>query len=68
MRKLAYKLVEEIVDFKPTKAVRVVLKDPKGGFLADSPSQIFRNKKVFTSLAIKDVQRINFLVALELAG
>ncbi len=68
MRKLAYKLVEEVVNFKPTKTIRIVLKDPKGGLLSDSPSKIFQNKRVFASLAVKDVKRINFLVALELIG
>ena len=68
MRKIAYKLVEEVVNFKPTKTIRIVLKDPKGGLLSDSPSKIFQNKKVFASLAVKDVKRINFLVALELIG
>ena len=68
MRKLAYKLIEEVVDFKPTKKIRIVLKDPNGGLLSDSPSKIFQNKRVFASLAVKDVKRINFLVALELIG
>ena len=68
MRKIAYKLVEEVVNFKPTKTIRIVLKDPKGGLLSDSPSKIFQNKKIFASLAVKDVKRINFLVALELIG
>ena len=68
MRKVAYKLVEEVVNFKPSKTIRVVLKDPKGGLLSDSPSKIFQNKRVFASLAVKDVKRINFLVALELIG
>ncbi len=68
MRKIAYKLVEEVVNFKPNKTIRVVLKDPKGGLLSDSPSKIFQNKRVFASLAVKDVKRINFLVALELIG
>ena len=48
MKKLAYKLVEEVVNFKPTKTIRVVLKDPKGGFLAETPSKIFQNKRVTT--------------------
>ena len=68
MRKLAYKIVEEVVNFKPTKTIRVVLKDPKGDLLAQSPSKIFQNKKIFTSLTLKDSQRIHFLVAFELIG
>ena len=68
MKKLAYKLVEEVVNFRPTKTIRIVLKDPNGGLLSDSPSKIFQNKRVFASLAVKDVKRINFLVALELIG
>jgi len=68
MKKVAYKLVEEVVNFKPTKAIRIVLKDPSGGLLSDSPSKIFQNKKIFTTLAVKDVKRITFLVALELIG
>jgi hypothetical protein len=68
MRKLAYKLVEEVVNFKPTKTIRIVLKDPNGGLLSDSPSKIFQNKRVFASLTLKDIKRINFLVALELIG
>jgi hypothetical protein len=68
MRKLAYKLVEEVVNFKPKRTVRIVLKDPDGGFLAESPSKIFQNKKIFASLTTKDSQRIHFLVAFELIG
>jgi hypothetical protein len=68
MRKLAYKLVEEVVNFKPTKTIRIVLKDPKGGLLSDSPSKIFQNKKVFASRPLKDAKRIHFLLALELIG
>jgi hypothetical protein len=68
MKKVAYKLVEEVVNFKPTKMIRIVLKDPSGGLLSDSPSKIFQNKRIFDSLAVKDVKRITFLVALELMG
>ncbi len=68
MKKLAYKLVEEVVNFKPTKTIRVVLKDPNGGFLAESPSKIFQNKRIFANLTIKDSKRIHFLVAFELIG
>ena len=68
MKKLAYKLVEEVVNFKPKKTVRVVLKDPKGGLLSDSPSKIFQNKRIFSSLPVNDAKRMSFLVAFELAG
>ena len=68
MRKLAYKLVEEVVNFKPSKTIRVVIKDSKGGLLAESPSKIFQNKKIFANLTLKDSQRIHFLVAFELIG
>jgi hypothetical protein len=68
MKKLAYKLVEEVVNFKPNKTVRVVLKDPNGRLLSASPSKIFQNKRIFASLTVTDVKRVTFLVALELIG
>jgi hypothetical protein len=66
MKKVSYKLVEEVLNFRPSKTIRIVLKDRKGGLLSESPSKIFQNKHIFGSLAVKDAKRISFLVAMEL--